>query len=67
MDFFDNGIANGGMRMSRLQLRYRIEDLYGKIDDENEKKEELLSELSRVERAIERWKELLRDMEALLG
>lgn len=66
MDFYDDGTANGGVLLSRTQLYSRIQDLYGKIDDENEKKEELLAELSRTERAIERWKELLRDMEALM-
>ena len=65
MDFFDDGVAAGGICMSRSQLRSRIEDLHGKIEDENEKKEELLSELRRTERAIERWRALLRDMEAL--
>ena len=66
MNFYDDGVAAGGVRMSRSQLHRRIEDLYGKIDDENEKKEELLSELRRTEHAIEQWRELLRDMEALL-
>ena len=39
MNFYDDGVAAGGVRMSRSQLHSRIEDLYGKIDDENEKKE----------------------------
>lgn len=65
MNFYDDAVAAGGIRMSRSQLRIRIEDLYGKIEDENEKKEELLRELRRTERAIEQWRELLRDMEAL--
>lgn len=67
MDFLDDGTANGGVRMSRRQALSQIEDLLLRIDDENEKKEALLYELARVERAIERWKDLLRDMEALLG
>ena len=66
MNFFDDGCANGGVLMSRAELVRRIEVLYGKIDDENEKKEELLSALARTERAIERFRELLSDMEALL-
>ncbi|MBQ9133387.1 MAG: hypothetical protein IJX64_02510 [Clostridia bacterium] len=66
MDFYDDGTFTGGVRMSRSQLRSRIEDLHGKIEDENEKREELLSKLRRTERAIEQWRELLRDMEALL-
>ena len=39
MDFFDDGVANGGSLYSRIQLYDRIRDLYGKIEDENEKKE----------------------------
>ena len=66
MDFYDDGVACGGMRKSRLQLYRQIEALHGKIEDENEKKEELLGELRRTERAIDRWKDLLRDLEALL-
>ena len=66
MDFYSDGTACGGARKSRLELYRQIEALHGKIEDENEKKEELLGELRRTERAIDRWKELLRDMEALL-
>ena len=66
MNFFDDGSMNGGIRMSRSEIITRIEDLYGKIDDENEKKEELLSALRRTERAIERFRDLVEDMEALL-
>ena len=66
MNFFDDGTANGGYMLNRTELHSRIEDLYGRIDDENEKKEELISELARVERAIERWTELLHEMEAHL-
>ena len=66
MNFFDDGCANGGVLMSRREILCRIEDLYGKIDDENEKKEELLSAIARTERAIERFRELICDMEALL-
>lgn len=66
MDFYNDGLACGGTRKSRLELYRQIEALHGKIEDENEKKEELLGELRRTERAIDRWKELLRDMEALL-
>ena len=66
MNFFDDGTSNGGFCISRAELVCKIEDLYRKIDKENEKKEELLSALSRTERAIERFRELLSDMEALL-
>ncbi|MBQ4556344.1 MAG: hypothetical protein IJA60_01685 [Clostridia bacterium] len=52
--------------MSKRQLKSRIEDLYGRLDDENERREELLFKLSQTERAIERWQSLLADMEALL-
>ncbi|MBE6680506.1 MAG: hypothetical protein E7598_08325 [Ruminococcaceae bacterium] len=66
MNFFDDGSSNGGICMSKREIVRQIEDLYGKIDDENEKKEELLSALRRTECAIERFRELICDMEALL-
>ena len=66
MDFFSSPEEKGGVRLSRFEIHRRIEDLYGKIDEENEKKEELLSELKRTERAIDRFRDLLCDMEALL-
>ncbi len=66
MNYFEDGSANGGYCLSRAELLCRIEDLHGRIDDETEKKEELLSALARTERAIERFRELLCDMEALL-
>lgn len=66
MNFFSDAAGNGGVMLNRSEIHRRIEDLYGKIDDENEKKEELLSELARTERAIIRLRNLLCDMEALL-
>lgn len=66
MHFFTDTSFNGGTRMSKRQLKSRIEDLYGRLDDENERREELLFKLSQTERAIERWQSLLADMEALL-
>lgn len=66
MNFFNDPEPLGGVRLSRSEIHSRIEDLYGKIDDENEKKEELLSELARTERAISRFRDLLCDMEAML-
>ncbi len=66
MSFFDDGMANGGYMMSRRQLYSRISELYERIDEENEKKEELLCEIARTERVIERFRELVADMEALL-
>ena len=66
MNFFDDGNANGGICMSRKEIIRKIEELYSKIDDENEKKEELLSALARTERVIECLRDLLCDMEALL-
>lgn len=66
MNFFDDGSANGGFLASRAQIVRKIEDLYAKIDNENEKKEELLSALARTDRIIERLRDLLSDMEALL-
>ncbi len=66
MNFFADGSANGGFCMSRAEILRRIEDLHDKIDNENEKKDELLSALARTERIIERLRDLLCDMEALL-
>ncbi len=66
MNFFCEGEENGGAMLNRSEIHRRIEDLYGRIDDENEKKEELMSELARTERAICRLRNLLCDMEALL-
>lgn len=66
MDFFSDGAVNGGYIASRSEICSRINELYEKIDEENEKKEELLFELTRIERAIERFRDLLCDMEALL-
>lgn len=67
MSFFDDGVANGGYLMNRRQIYSRISELYEQIDEEKEKKEELLCEIAKTERAIERIKELVGDMEALLG
>ena len=66
MNFFCEPEENGGAMMSRSEMHRRIEDLYGRIDDENEKKEELMSELARIERAISRFRSLICDMEAML-
>lgn len=66
MNFFNDETACGGKALSRSEIHSRIEDLYGKIDDENEKKEELMSALARTERAISRFRDLLCDMEAML-
>ena len=67
MSFFDDGVANGGILMGRRSIVSRINELYERIDEENGKREELLIEIARVERAIERFRELVSDMEALLG
>ena len=56
----------GGLGMNRRALLRQIEELYGKIDSENEKRDELLADLRRTEREIERWESLVRDMEAYL-
>ncbi len=66
MQFYDDGLANGGFSYSKRELRAQIQALYGKIDDENEKRDELLGKLRRTERAITRWKELVEEMEAYL-
>lgn len=56
----------GGLGMSRRALLWQIEELHGKIDSENEKRDELLADLRHTEREIERWESLVRDMEAYL-
>lgn len=66
MQFYDNGLANGGFSYSKRELHAQIQALYSKIDDENEKRDELLGKLRRTERAITRWKELVEEMEAYL-
>ncbi|MBR5539102.1 MAG: hypothetical protein IKU61_04310 [Clostridia bacterium] len=53
--------------MSRRQILDRISELSARIDEENERKEELEYEIKRIDRAIERFNELVSDMEALLG
>ena len=63
MNFFDDGCANGGFMLSRREICTRISELYKKIDEEKEKKEALNLALARVDRAIERFTELLHDME----
>ena len=65
MNFFCDQPKNGGTGLSRYEINRLIEDLYGKIDDENEKKEELQSALARTEHAIERLRSLVLEMEAL--
>lgn len=56
----------GGCGARRRSLLRQIEELYGKIDSENEKRDGLLADLRRTEREIERWESLVRDMEAYL-
>ena len=66
MGLFVSDEALGGQGMSRRELLGQIEALYGKIDSENEKRDELLADLRHTEREIERWESLVRDMEAYL-
>ncbi len=66
MDFFSDGTANGGVLMSRRNILGHIGELYEKIDEENGKREELILEIARIEHAIERFRLLVSDMEALL-
>ena len=66
MAFFDNGVANGGFMQSRTQIYRQINELNEKIEEEKEKKEELLYRVARIDRAIERFRELVADMEELL-
>lgn len=66
MNFYSDSADLGGVRLNRKEIHSRIEDLYGRIDDENEKKEELMSEIARVDRAISRYRDLLSEMERML-
>ena len=66
MDFFNDSADLGGVRLNRKEIHSRIEDLYGRIDDEKEKKEELMSEIARIDRAILRYRDLLCEMEMML-
>ena len=66
MSFFCDKTENGGIALSRSELCRRVEELYCKIDEENEKKEELALALSRAERTIRRLQSLVCDMEAEL-
>ena len=64
--FFDDGVANGGLMQTRAQIFRDINELNEKIEEEKDKKDELLYEIARIDRAIERFRELISDMEALL-
>lgn len=66
MDFYNDVSDLGGIRLCRKEIHSRIEDLYGRIDDEKEKKEELMSEIARIERAICRYRDLISEMEQML-
>lgn len=66
MDFFNDSADLGGVRLNRKEIHRRIEDLYGRIDDEKEKKEELQSELARIDREICRFRDLIYEMESML-
>ncbi len=64
MDFFDNGAVSGGMRYNKAQACIILQELYKKISDGNQRREELLAELQCVERELEDSRSQLRDMEA---
>ena len=66
MDFYNDVSDLGSIRLCRKEIHSRIEDLYGRIDDEKEKKEELMSEIARIERAICRYRDLISEMEQML-
>lgn len=66
MDFFNDSADLGGVHLNRKEIHSRIEDLYGRIDDKKEKKEELMSEIARIDRAILRYRDLLCEMEMML-
>ena len=64
MDFFVSEEALGGAGMSRRELRAAARALCDRLDAEQEKRDALLADLRRVDRDIERWQSLLRDLEA---
>lgn len=64
MNFFVQEEALGGAGCSRRQLRAEIAALFEKLDAEQEKREALLRDLRRTDRAIECVRELLRELEA---
>ncbi len=66
MAFFDDGTANGGYMQSRRQIYSEISRISQLLDEENGKREELLLEIARTDRAIERLREVISDMEAEL-
>lgn len=66
MAFFDDGVANGGLMQTRAQIFRQINELNEKIEEEKDKREELMYEVARIDRAIERFRELVSDMEALI-
>lgn len=66
MSLFNDAADRGGVLMSRREILMRIEDLYGRIDDVNEHKEELMCDLARTNREEARLRSMLDEMEALL-
>lgn len=64
MNFFVSEEALGGEGMSRLALRAEIAALTDKLDAEEERRDALLADLRRTERAIERFQALLDDLGA---
>ncbi len=64
MDFFVSEEALGGAGMSRRELRAAARALCDRLDTEQEKRDALLADLRRVDRDIERFRALLRDLEA---
>lgn len=64
MNFFVSEEALGGESMSRRALRAEIAALTDKLDAEEERRDALLADLRRTERAIERFQALLDDLGA---
>lgn len=64
MNFFVSEEALGGGGMSRRALRAEIAALTDKLDAEEERRDALLADLRRTERAIERFQALLDDLGA---
>ena len=64
MNFFVSEEALGGEGMRRRALRAEIAALTDKLDAEEERRDALLADLRRTERAIERFQALLDDLGA---
>ena len=64
MNFFVSDEALGGERRSRRELHAEILSLCDKLDAEEARREALLADLRRADRAIERFRTLIDELGA---